>query len=78
VLFEFEGQEEQVVAEVTEKVPERGHTHTHTHTHTQSAQAREADALCVTICTLVLRQYLYFCTIQASKLSSTCGAGGAG
>ena len=27
VLFEFEGQEEQVVAEVPEKVPERGHTH---------------------------------------------------
>jgi hypothetical protein len=80
VLFEFEGQEEQVVAEVPEKVPEGPYAHTHTnthtntHTHTQLVQAREADALRVSICTLVLRQHFYFCTIKASKLSSTCGA----
>jgi hypothetical protein len=53
VLFEYEGQEEQVVAEVPEKVPERGHTHTHTHTHTYTVGTGKGGR-----CTM--HQYLYF------------------
>ena len=67
VLFEFEGQEEQVVAEVPEKVPEgpyahthtNTHTNTHTHTHTVGAGKGGRCTPC---------QYLYFGSASAFLL----------